>query len=309
MKPIKRINKVARPLVRPCPCEVGCVSCGYVNISHILGCPYNCSYCFLHTYYGRDEIVVYDNDSELLRQVEDFMQAHQQPLRISTGQYSDSLALDQETGLSEKLIKLFARQKTHLLELKTKSASVDHLLDLDHKERTVFGWSVNSEKICEREELLAVRCEERVAAARRCVEAGYPVAFHFDPLVYYDGWVKDYQEVVDLIFAQIPAERIAWISLGALRFQPELKDIAVKEFPESIIFNNEELRVCGDGKMRYSAAKRVELFGQMQSFVRDKSADVYLYLCMEEAQIWQQVSLRNSPKNPFAAYFRFTKKK
>lgn len=164
-KTIKYINKVKRPLVRPCPCATSHISCGYINISHILGCPYDCSYCFLRTFYGRDEIVVYDNGADLLAQVASFMASRKKPGRIGTGQYSDSLALDKQTGLSKKLIELFADQTTHLLELKTKSAEVDHLLGLDHQEKTIVAWSVNPEQIAQREEVGAVSLAARLNAA------------------------------------------------------------------------------------------------------------------------------------------------
>ena len=304
MKKIKHINKVKRPLVSPCPCAVGHICCNYIVISHILGCPYDCSYCFLHTFYGKDEIVVYDNDEELLRQVWEYMQSAEQPLRIGTGQYSDSLALDQTTGMSKKLIELFSRQEKHLLELKTKSANIDHLLDLDHKGKTVFAWSVNPEKIAKSDELGAVCLKDRISAAKKCTEAGYPVAFHFDPIIYYKGWEQDYKEVLELIFSKVNAEKIAWISLGALRYRPGLKEIILKHFPGSRIdFQGAE--EGEDGKVRYLKPLRIEIFKKMYELIRSYSEAIYIYLCMEPEEIWQKVGVINLAKNPYMKYFKF----
>ncbi|OGC07025.1 hypothetical protein A3H38_03885 [candidate division WOR-1 bacterium RIFCSPLOWO2_02_FULL_46_20] len=269
--------------MRPCPCEAGCVSCNYVVISHILGCPYNCSYCFLHTYYGKDEIVVYDNDDELLAQVSDCMEKVDQPLRIGTGQFSDSLALDRETGLSKKLIKLFAQQNKHLLELKTKSAEVDHLLDLDHKGRTVFAWSINPERVIQSEEFETVSLNDRVNAAQRCVAVGYRVGFHFDPIIYYVGWQDEYKQVVDLIFSEIKAKDIAWISLGALRHPPELKN--------KIACSTGEMVLGADGKMRYLESIRIDLFKTTHKYINFHSKNVSVYLCMEKEEIWAKVGV------------------
>jgi len=278
MKKIKHINKVKLPLVRPCPCAIDHISCGYYNISHILGCPYNCSYCFLHTYYGKEEIVVYDNDKELLRQTAEFLKKQEAPCRIGTGQYSDSLALDLETGISKKLIELFADQEKHLIELKTKSANVDHLLGLNHNQKTVIAWSVNPESIVTKEELGAVSLARRIQAAKRSVAAGYPVAFHFDPIISYEGWESDYAGVVKLIFDEIPNKSIAWISLGALRYKKE----------------------------RYPEEKRIAIFNFMANEIRQYSTDVFTYLCMESAAVWQLVKLRNLP-SPYRSFFRLSK--
>jgi spore photoproduct lyase len=222
------------------------------------------------------------------------MKAANKPLRIGTGQYSDSLALDQKTGLSKLLIKLFAGQDNHLLELKTKSAEVDHLLDLNHRGKTVFAWSVNPEKVVKREELGSVSLSERIKAAKKCTEAGYPVAFHFDPVIFYPGWDRDYKEVVDLIFSEINAKDIAWISLGALRYQPELKYITFGE-----------MHVGEDGKMRYIKPIRIEIFKKMHEFIRNLSKDVYVYLCMEGAEVWKASGIMNQKENPICNYFKF----
>ncbi|MDD5382215.1 MAG: hypothetical protein PHH60_00975 [Candidatus Margulisbacteria bacterium] len=258
-KPIKYIDKVKRPIIGPCPCAVGHISCGYTVISQILGCPYNCSYCFLHTFYGRDEIVIYDNEKDILDQVANYLAKAKQPLRVGTGQYSDSLALPEAVSLAVKLVNLFAGQKEHTFELKTKSANIDQLLSLDHRDRTVVAWSVNPEQIVRTEELGTEELKNRISAAKKCVAAGYPVAFHFDPIILYDGWEGDYQAVVDLIFSTVGPEHIAWISLGALRYKK-------KRYPETV---------------------RIDLFRKMDRFIRAHSKDVKVYLCMESQAVWQ----------------------
>lgn len=267
-------------MVRPCPCAVDHISCNYVVISHILGCPYNCSYCFLHTFYGKDEIVVYDNEADILNQLSDYMKSAKTALRIGTGQYSDSLALDKKTRFSKRLIELFAGQSRHLLELKTKSAEVDHLLNLNHNHMTIFAWSVNPEKIVLSDEAGSVSLAERIEAAKRCSAAGYPVAFHFDPIIHYSGWENDYKAVVDLIFSNIDQKSIAWISLGALR----------------------------SPKKRYPIEIRGKIFEKMNKYIRLHSKDVYLYLCMEDPEVWVASKIRNQDENRYFNYFKFFKK-
>jgi spore photoproduct lyase len=183
------------------------------------------------------------------------------------------------TGFSRKLIELFASQDKHLLELKTKSAEVDHLLDLDHKGRTVFAWSINPDKVVEEEELGAEGLWDRVRSAQRCAAAGYPIGFHFDPIIHYPGWEKDYAEVIKLIFDNLPKERIAWISLGALRFP----------------------------KKRYPVELRTEIFARMQELIRGYAPDVYIYLCMESREVWDSAGIKNQ-NNAFSSHFRFFEK-
>ncbi|RMG62294.1 MAG: GNAT family N-acetyltransferase, partial [Bacteroidetes bacterium] len=86
-------------------------------------------------------------------------------------------------------------------------------------------------------------------AARRCVDHGYPVAFHFDPLIYYPQWEEDYRALIGELFESIPASSVAWISVGALRLPPGLKEIIRQRFPRSRVPLG-ELLPAGDGKLR-----------------------------------------------------------
>jgi len=289
--PAKKIShtKQKGAWLKRCPGTLGHICCNYLIINSISGCPFDCTYCYLHTYLNssphqrfwcgdKPGITVFTNFDDLVKELEDFFEKNSGTyFRVGTGEFSDSLALDRETGQSKHLIELFATQENHLLELKTKSAEVEHLLELDHKGRTVFAWSVNPEAIVRSEELGAVSLSKRIAAAKKCVAAGYKVGFHFDPIIYYSNWDKDYKEVVDLIFSEIDPKDVAWISLGALRYQPELKDIIEKRFPHSRITLG-ELSVSEDKKMRYFKPIRIEIFQKMHQFIRCHSKDVYVYL-------------------------------
>ncbi|OGC23701.1 hypothetical protein A2291_04020 [candidate division WOR-1 bacterium RIFOXYB2_FULL_42_35] len=288
-----------------CPGTRKHICCNYLVINNIVNCPYDCTYCYLQTYINNNILTVYANAADILDALDDFFKLHHgEHYRVGTGEFSDSLALDKVLGFSQPLIGFFAQQKDHLLELKTKSAEVEHLLDLKHNGQTVFAWSVNPEKLIEREEFGAVSLAKRLQAAKKCVAAGYPVAFHFDPIIHYAGWEKDYQQVVKKIFAAIPADKIAWISLGALRYQPELKDIIEERHPQSKITLG-ELDVAEDGKLRYFKPVRLDIFQKMHGFIRARSGDVYVYLCMESSDIWAKAGIKNKTKNPYAKYFRF----
>jgi spore photoproduct lyase len=298
-KAIKYIHKVKSPLIRPCPGAKNHLCCNYVVISHILGCPFNCSYCYLHTFFGKDEIVVYEDTEKIIAEVKGYMEKGVDPLRIGTGEFSDSLALPEAAALGEKLVKLFAGQDKHLLELKTKSVNVDGLLILDHRGQTVVAWSVNPELIIRHEEHGAASLKERLEAARKVVAAGYRVAFHFDPVINFPRWENEYQRVIDLILEAVPERSIAWVSLGALRFPAAQKKIMEEKLKSNIDFSF--LESGSDTKLRYSEELRIELLGQIYRFWRSRSKDIYIYLCMETEKVWSKIGINNQP----SPYFKF----
>lgn len=174
-----------------------------------------------------------------------------------------------------------------MLELKTKSDRIANLEGLDHRGHTVISWSVNSKPICRTEELKTATFEERLAAARQVQEWGYKIGFHFDPIIHYEGWEPDYREAVQEVFQAVDCRRIAWVSLGALRFTPHLREIVRQRFPKSKIPYGEF--VPGHhGKLRYFRPIREELYSKMRAWIRQAAPEVFVYLCMENRAAWER---------------------
>lgn len=272
------------------------VCCDYFVINSVSNCHMECSYCYLQGYLNFPYIIVYANTAKLLRELETaFSSDPEQLFRTGTGELADSLALDWITGYSEVLVDFFSRQKNGVLELKTKSDCIENLLGLQHNGKTAVAWSLNPPEIAITEELCTSSLEERFSAAAKCVNAGYPVAFHFDPIVDYQGWQEGYESVVKNIFHHVPAERVAWISLGTLRMTPELYENMRKRFPLSPLPLGELLPAV-DGKLRYFKAIRLQMYREMISWIKKYGGDIPVYLCMERPDLWKKVFNRNPPE-------------
>ena len=127
-------------------------------------------------------------------------------------------------------------------------------------------------------------------AATECLEAGYRVGFHFDPIIYYDSWEKDYQALVERLFDMISSTRIAWISLGTLRMPTHLKQVIENRFPENTVLDGELISKY-DKKLRYPWRVRKEIYEKMKGWIRQKSKKVTLYLCMEEKSMFNACKL------------------
>ncbi len=275
---------------KPFPESEQYLSCDYFTLHVAEGCDLECSYCILQAYLTNPVLTVYVNIEEMLAQLQTILDRNpDQFFRIGTGQLADSLSLDHLTGFSEILVPFFAKQKNAVLELKTKSVNIDRLLPLYPEGKTIVSWSMNSKKIQREEEHKCASIEERISAARKILtNNGYRVGFHFDPVIDYEGWEKDYGEVLENLFSQIKENRIAWISLGCLRMMPELKPIMQQRFPHSALPSAEWIRGM-DGKLRYFKPRRIQIYQTMLGLIRKKAPDVTVYLCMESPEVWQQV--------------------
>ena len=198
----------------------------------------------------RDVLQVIDNQPERI-------------LRIGTGEFTDSLALDPVTRWSDLLIPQFSGRQNAILELKTKTTRISRVLASSNRDRIVISWSLNSPQISATEEKGAASIRKRLKAAKQCQTEGFTLGFHFDPLISHPGWRDEYARTIELLDKYIDPRGIIWISMGSFRFMPALKPIIRKRHSKSPVLNGEFILGL-DNKMRYFKPIRTELYHFMK---------------------------------------------
>ncbi|GAJ22816.1 unnamed protein product, partial [marine sediment metagenome] len=102
---------------------------------------------------------------------------------------------------------------------------IEGILKIKEHQNTILSWSVNSIYAAQKEERYAPKIDARIDAAFRVQESGYKLAFHFDPIIIHENWETEYRKTIDLIFKKVNPENIVYISMGTLRFIPEMKHL------------------------------------------------------------------------------------
>jgi DNA repair photolyase len=302
-KHILRLMKHKGAFVKKCPGTPQYVCCG-LEILHIgQGCPMDCRYCALQVYFNRPVLEVFVNVDDLMRSLVGHLEADSQRFhRICTGEFTDSLALNPITGLAQTLVDFFSRQEGTCLEIKTKTDPIEPLLRMDPRGRVVLSFSVNATEITRTEEIRAAALEKRLAAASRAQDHGYRIGFHFDPIIPIPGWKDAYSQTIDEIFRRVHPSAIAWISMGVLRFVPELKEIAAARFGRIPYFHDGFLRGL-DNKSRLHVDRRVEIYRGLADRMRLHSPDCRIYLCMESPYLWEEaLGIKMKSDQDLAAY-------
>lgn len=272
--------------LEPCPGTPSYICCGYYILSPVENCPFECTYCILQAYFNNENIIVYANIDDMISELGSIK--NRKIYRIGTGEFSDSLFLVATQFYLEKLLSFFSQNNEIYLELKTKSDVVPEIAYRYPQKNLIFSFSLNSPEITNKEEGKTASIENRIKIAKEMSLLGFPLSFHFDPIIEYRGWENDYKYTIDLLFNEVKEDRILWISLGTLRFIPSLKDIAERNYPKTNIFKNEFI-IGLDGKKRYFRKKRVLIYKKMLSMIREKAKNVFVYLCMENEDVWMDV--------------------
>ncbi len=266
-----------------CPGSKGRLCCNYLTVDLYLGCSLGCSYCIMRSYLNFYPLTVYlPADRSIERILEIVSNNPHKTIRIGTGEVGDSLLLDPLFDLSKEFISRLARYPNVYFELKTKTDFVDHLLAVPEKGNTVIGFSLNPEQLISSEEPYAASLERRLAAAEKAVESGYLLSFHFDPIIRINGWEKLYRETA-LRLGRFPREKIAWISMGTMRYPPQLKE---RLGNRPYLFD--EFVGGSDGKYRYLQRNRIRMYTTVVDAIR-RVCGAPVYLCMESPIVWKRV--------------------
>ncbi|MFA6617626.1 MAG: spore photoproduct lyase family protein [Candidatus Neomarinimicrobiota bacterium] len=266
------------------------ICCNYWTLHQATNCPFDCSYCILQYYLNNPLLTVFSNLDDLKDMItKRITQEPRRFFRVGTGELADSLAIDDVAQAGPELIDYAARQNNMILELKTKSDKVDHLLNSDHKGRSVISWSLNPVDRISKHEFRAATLDKRMEALNKVQRAGFMTAFHFDPMLIYDTWEEDYEELVKTLFQTADPSRIAWISIGSLRFPPEMAEKVRYKFPNTDLLDGEMIR-GNDNKQRYFKPIRLKVYKHLYECLRKYGGeDLFIYFCMEDADVWQKV--------------------
>jgi len=284
-KPVVFIVKEHWDFIKPCPCTKNVMGCKYWIFNLGFGCPFDCSYCFLQQYSNIPGIVLPANLDDFFEKFDVFYKKLKQPIRIGTGEFCDSLALDHITGYAPLLIDYF-RDKDLFFELKTKSSCIKNVLKTKASSNIVFSWSLNPPQIIDSEEWASADLDQRLEAAAKVREKGFSLAFHFDPIIFFPGWEKLYLGLVDKLYSRLKPP-FRWVSLGTLRANRELKTIVEKRFPQSKIFY-QEFFLGQDKKLRYPEFLKTRIFKTMLKTLRSYDQQTPFYLCMEHKDMWDK---------------------
>ncbi len=225
------------------------------------GCMGHCHYCYLQTTMGsKPYIRTYVNVDEILDAADKYI-AERSPeiTRFEASCTSDIVGVDHLTHTLKRTIEHFGKSDLGRLRFVTKFEHVDHLLDAEHNGRTRFRFSINADYVIKYLEPGTSRLEERLKAAAKVAEAGYPLGFIVAPIYLYDDWKTGYRELFEKLDAILPpfARQDLTFELIQHRFTKPAKNVILKNYPMTKLEMEENKRQYKWGK--YGIGKYVYL--------------------------------------------------
>ncbi|MDO8141836.1 MAG: hypothetical protein Q6358_10095 [Candidatus Brocadiales bacterium] len=255
-------------------------------------CNFWCEYCYLYlTFRTMPVSTHFVNYEKMFREIVNFDRANiPDTLRVlNLGELCDPLAVEDITGFAEELVSFVANEtkRTKFLFL-TKSDNIDSLLNLEHNNKIIISFSVNTDTVHQQLEHRTPSPEARLTAARKLQDHGYEIRLRIDPIILYSTWERDYPELIEKIFNYIKPERI---TMGEYRPSKGLTTHISSRFPESSLLKVTSGLISDGTKLRYPEEYRLAMFRTIINAIRKHDKNVNIALCKEDVNIWKDLDM------------------
>jgi len=251
-------------------------------IPFVTGCMGHCHYCYLQTTMGdKPYIRTYVNVEEIFDAASNYMKERlPEETRFEASCTSDIVGVDHLTHTLKRAIEFFGESEHGRLRFVTKFAHVDHLLDAKHNGRTRFRFSINDHYIIKNFEPGTSRLDERIEAAVKVAEAGYPLGFIIAPIYLHEGWKEGYGEMMEKLDAKLPAIARKDLTFEMIqhRFTKPAKRVIEKNYPMTKLELDESARKWkwgryGIGKYVYQDQEQEEIKDTLVGYINQYFPD------------------------------------
>lgn len=276
--------------------EQGNACPNYRHFSPYGFCFYGCKYCYLAGTLGvwhSPAVKIFVNIEKIIAEINRTANRLAGPAAFYLGKLQDGLALDPLTGYSELLVPFFAQHRFARQVILTKSDEVDRLLKLDHQGHTILCWSLNPPEIAGRFESNAPDVKSRIKAMQRSAEKGYPVRAVIMPMIPVPGWENYYADFIGVLLEKVPLSRL---TIGGICIYKNARRLMDRQLGagNEISENIDQGSGLADGRARYSANVRIEMYSHIIKAARKVRPELELALCLEESSVWETLGLKNS---------------
>ena len=180
-------------------------STDFISPSFGYGCLYNCGYCYMkrHKPEGLDiakntmDILTAINNHAWFADIDKPNQTHQKYVTYDIS-CNEDFALHAKYHEWEKIFNFFKNHSTAMGSFATKYVN-PNLTKFNPENKIRIRFSLMPQSISDKLEPNTSKIIDRIKAIDAFIDAGYDVHINFSPVVVYDNWLKDYEDLFYLV--------------------------------------------------------------------------------------------------------------
>tara|TARA_R100000406_G_scaffold48488_1_gene32616 strand:- start:2506 stop:3516 length:1011 start_codon:yes stop_codon:yes gene_type:complete len=204
IKPIVNVEKVKRKSFK---IRLSGRSTDYISPSFGHGCLYNCSYCYMKRN-KPSGLSIATNTEDILSEIN--KHAWFAPMEISKPNQTHKKYITYDISCNEdfalhakhhewrKIFKFFRDHDTAMGSFATKYVNPD-LISFDPKGKIRIRFSLMPQCKADIHEPNTSKIIDRIKAINAFIDAGYDVHVNYSPIIVYDKWLDDYEELFNMM--------------------------------------------------------------------------------------------------------------
>lgn len=226
------------------------------------GCSAMCLYCYLVCNYNKCSYLrLFVNREKMFSKLIKTANESDRELTFEIGSNSDLVLENTITQNLEWTIEGFGKNEKGYITFPTKFDSIDPLLNIEHKGRTIIRMSVNPQEIIKKVEFGTSALSDRINAINRLKEADYKIGILIAPVILMENWEALYKELFkilsDTLSQQVKAE--AFFEVIFMTYSYVHRMINAEAFPNAVdLYDKDAMTGRGRGKYCYKPVVRSE---------------------------------------------------
>lgn len=258
----------------------------FLELKWANGCNFDCSWCYLNgtlRFRPMGKKPYLKNKEKIKQHIRIFLDNVETPSILNSGELADSLVFEGNGfSLSSDIVPLFNNQSRHKLLILTKSANIKGILRSEAQDSLIISISINGIDVSKRWEKGAPNPIQRISAAAKLKNEGYPIRVRIDPIVPVQNWKEDYRCLIQNLFEQFEPERITIGSLRGLRSTiNNCKDTTWVDF----------LDEKSNWGKKIPLIKRLEMYTYIINILSDEHSYHSVGVCKETKEVWKHLGL------------------
>ena len=267
-------------LVKEAPEAYGLGSEKHFYFVHAYNCIYECEYCYLQGYFNSPDIVWFLNHEEVIGEIDTIAKSYPGSW-FHAGEYSDSLSQSHITGEIQLYYDYFKNNPDSYWELRTKSANIKEIKKLKPIDNLFVTFSLSPREVAKKIDRKAAPINARLKAISELSSLGFSIGIHLDPVIIQGDWKTEYNQLVESLALSIDMQKIAFISIGVVRFTKDVYRSFQSNYPNSSIKTSSFISSFDD-KVRYPRSIRLNAMRYIKNLCVEFGAkEGSIYLCME----------------------------
>jgi DNA repair photolyase len=223
-----------------------------------------------------------------------FEESKSHPLWFNVSEYTDVAALNHISGHLEYFMKLIDKNKDLRIKFFTKSPNLEGIIGLNADRRVKIVINLNTEHIINTYESGTSSLDERMETAKKLQANGsFVVDIQIEPIIKCEGYLEDYEKLIDRVFTELNPNEINKVTLGCVRYAPQLIGVIKKNYPDTDLFDpSQELSKPEQkyDRYRYFIEERVNIYSKLIDLIKERSP-AKIGLGSETPELWEQIKM------------------